>query len=326
MPRERNQKMKLSVLSNILREKTDEEHGLTTNELISLLARQGISANRQTIYNDIETLQGYGMDVIKETSANKTRYHMGRREFELAELKLLVDAIQASKFITEKKSRELIKKIANLASIYEAEQLKRQVVVQGRIKSMNESIYYVVDQISTAIRCNERISFIYLRWNKQKKLVPKRDERYEVSPWNLVWDSENYYLIAYDYEAKIIKHYRVDKMKCIELVGRKREGEKEYKRLDLGAYSRQFFSMYHGEIKRVKIKFNADIVGVIIDRFGRDIIICDANEKGWLETNVEVAVSKQFYGWVFGLGGDLKIVGPEEVVTEYETMKRGSQG
>ena len=200
MPKGTNQKLKLYYLSRIMMEKTDDEHFITMPEIQKELEGYGVTADRKSLYDDLEALRILGIDVIGEKDGRSYVYHVGKKQFEIAELKLLVDAIQSSKFITEKKSNELIKKLTGLASNYETSQLKRQVVVQGRIKTMNESIYYIVDDIHNAITNNKKIRFEYLKWNLDKKMERRKDKLYEVSPWALTWDDENYYLIGFDSE------------------------------------------------------------------------------------------------------------------------------
>ena len=198
MPKGSNQKLKLYYLAKIMTEKTDDEHMITMPEIQQELLKYNVTADRKSLYTDLEQLSVLGIEVIGEKDRNHFYYHVGSKQFEIAELKLLVDAIQSSKFITEKKSNELIKKLTGFASEYEAMQLKRQVVVQGRVKTMNESIYYFVDDIHRAIAENKQICFEYMTWNVEKKMEKHRDEPYTVSPWAMTWDDENYYLIAYD--------------------------------------------------------------------------------------------------------------------------------
>ena len=316
MPKGTKQKLKLYYLSRIMLKKTDDEHGITMPEIQEKLLGYGVTADRKSVYDDLESLKVLGIDIIGEKVGRNYLYHVGKKQFEIAELKLLVDSIQSSKFITEKKSRELIEKLTAFASEYEALQLKRQVVVQGRVKTMNESIYYVVDDIHKAISENSRIRFEYLKWNLKKKMVRKKDKIYEVSPWALTWNDENYYLIAFDSEAGCLKHYRVDKMRDIELTGEKRDGSKYFKKSDIAAYAKTNFGMFGGEETKVKLEFKDEMVGVLIDRFGTDISIRPVRE-GWSVTTVDVAVSEQFFGWVFGLGAKVRIIGPAEVVDRF---------
>ncbi len=318
-----NQKLKLLYLMKILLEKTDEMHSITMPEILSSLEAYGVTAERKSIYDDFEALRLYGMDIIGE-QRNKTYYYrVGERNFELAELKLLVDAVQSSKFITAKKSNELIKKIENLGSKFEASRLQRQVYVTERIKTMNESIYYNVDIIHTAIGSNVKIKFQYFRWNADKKMeLRKNGEFYCISPWALSWDSENYYLIGYDCEARIIKHYRVDKMLHIDLTNENREGKELFDQFDIAVYTKKMFGMYDGEIKKVKLECENRLAGVIIDRFGKDVQMMRSDNEHF-KVSIEVAVSQQFLAWVISIGEGVKLIGPECVVEKMkETVMR----
>ena len=314
MPKSSNQKLKLIYLMKILLEQTDEIHSLTIPEMIDALAAYDISAERKSLYNDIETLRVYGLDIIRIQEDRTFSYHIGNRQFELAELKLLVDSVQSAKFITAKKSNELIKKIEGLASKYEASQLHRQVFVAGRVKTMNESIYYNVDRIHTAIAENSRITFQYFQWNVDKEMELRHDGAlYEVSPWSLSWDDENYYLIAYDSSEGMIKHFRVDKMLSIKSNRKRREGRQAFNSFDMAAYARKMFGMYGGKQERVRIECDNSFAGVMIDRFGKDVSMVRLDDKRFV-VNVEVAVSRQFLAWIIGLGEGVTLVGPEHVV------------
>lgn len=314
MPKSSNQKLKLIYLMKILMESTDETHSITMTEIIEALAEYNISAERKSIYNDIECLRLYGMDIIGTQEDRTYYYHVGNRQFELAELKLLVDSVQYSKFITAKKSDELIKKLEGLTSKYEASQLHRQVYVAGRVKTMNESIYYNVDRIHTAIAENSKITFQYFQWNASKKMELRHDGAlYEVSPWSLSWDDENYYLVAYDSKEEIIKHFRVDKMLSISSTGERREGRQAFKSFDMAAYSRKVFGMYAGREERVKIECDNSFAGIMIDRFGKDVAMVRLDESRFM-VNVTVAVSRQFLAWIIGLGEGVRIAGPDSVL------------
>ena len=319
MPKGTKQKLKLYYLSRIMLEKTDDEHMITMPEIQRALEAYGVTADRKSLYADLQELEVLGIEVIGEKVGRNFYYHVGSKQFEIAELKLLVDAIQSSKFITEKKSNELIKKLTGMASEYEAAQLKRQVVVQGRVKTMNESIYYFVDDVHRAIAENRQISFEYMKWNVDKKMERRREEPYVVSPWALTWDDENYYLIAYDEEADCIKHFRVDKLKSIQVLKDRRVGRDKFNEFNLAKYSKMSFGMFGGEETKVKIAFHNDLVGVFLDRFGRDITIRPSGKKEWSEINVDVALSDQFLGWIFALGPNVKIVGPKEVVNRFKS-------
>lgn len=313
-----NQKLKLLYLMKILMEKTDETHGITMPEIISSLEAYGVSAERKSIYSDMESLRLYGMDIIGDKADGAFKYSIGNRQFELAELKLLVDSVQSAKFITAKKSNELIKKIESLGSKYEASQLHRQVYVSERVKTMNESIYYNVDLIHTAIGSNSKITFRYFQWDVNKKMVLKRNgERYELSPWALTCSNENYYMIAYDSNEDKIKHFRVDKMLKIDITGKKREGRDRFEQFDMGIYEKKMFGMFTGEELNVTLLCKNYMAGVMIDRFGKDITLLKVDDDSF-KVNVKVVVSIQFLSWVMGLSDGVKIVGPVSVV---EKMK-----
>lgn len=321
MAKGNNQKLKLSYLTRIMLEKTDDEHGLSMQQIIEELDRYGVSAERKSLYADFEDMtEKLGIEVIKEKRGRETLYHVAARDFEVAEVKLLIDAIQSSKFITERKSNELIKKVKKLVSAHQAAQLQRQVYVQGRIKTMNESIYYNVDSLHTAIAQNSRIKFQYCGWYPDKNLVPLNGGQFfEASPWALTWDDEYYYLVAFDHYEEKLKHYRVDKMVKISILDEKRSGKEIFEKFDMGTYSKVNFGMFHGDIRRVHISFPNYMVGVFIDRFGKDVTIrpCGENRS---EVIVNVAVSKQFFGWIASLGRWVKITGPDDVVDEMKTF------
>ena len=318
MPKSEKQKLKLLYITQYLMEKTDENHIATTTELIDYLASNGITAERKSIYTDIELLIDYGLDIVK-VKGRPAGYQLVSRQFELAELKLLVDAVQASKFITSKKSRELIGKLETLCSKKEARQLHRQVVVTNRTKAVNENIYYNVDQIYSAIAGNVKIRFLYFEWNVKKEMQLRRDGAfYEVSPWLLTWDDDNYYLIAYDDESRMIKHYRVDKMLKLSLSDKKRQGKEQFENFDIAAYSKKTFGMFAGEEKMVTLSCKTNLIGVIIDRFGNEVSLRE-NGEGFVLVRVKVAVSRQFFGWLTGLSDAVKIVGPKETAEEYRS-------
>ena len=321
MAKGNNQKLKLSYLTKIMLEKTDDEHGLTMPQIIEELDRYGVSAERKSLYADFEDMTDkLGIEIIKEKCGRETLYHVAGRDFEVAEVKLLIDAIQSSKFITERKSNELIKKVKKLVSAHQAAQLQRQVYVQGRIKTMNESIYYNVDALHTAIAQNSRIKFQYCGWYPNKELVPLNNGTFfEVSPWALTWDDEYYYLVAFDHYEEKLKHYRVDKMVKISILGEMRGGKELFEKFDMGSYSKVNFGMFHGDIKRVHISFPNYMVGVFIDRFGKDVTIRPDGENR-SEVIVNVAISKQFFGWIASLGRWVKITGPDDVVEEMKTF------
>ena len=318
MARSGNQKLKLLYLLKILTEQSDEEHCMSAQALIEALAVYDIKAERKSIYDDIAQLIDFGYDIVLVKAKTGGGYYLAGRDFELAELKLLVETVQASRFLTVNKSRDLISKIEKLASKAEAGQLQRQVYVANRIKTANESIYYVVDDIHRAIQNNRQISFQYLEWNLNRELVPRRDGRpYQVSPWALTCKDENYYLIAHDSEEDKIKHFRVDKMAKIRVMEEtKREGAALFERFDIADYANKTFGMYGGQEETVTLLFENHLIGVVMDRFGREAAV-RIRDEAHFSVRVRVAVSGQFFGWLTGLGEGAVIAAPAAVQEAY---------
>lgn len=320
----RNSKLKILYLMKILLEKTDETHSITMAEILENLRKYGIEAERKSIYSDIEQLKEYGLDIVM-TQANKNyHYQVISRQFELAELKLLVDSVQSARFITEKKSNDLIKKIESLASIYEAKELQHQVFVTERVKSKNEKILYNIDAIHRAISQNSKITFQYFNWDVNKKEVLRHDGKiYEESPWAMTLAEENYYLVCYDKnEPGGIKYFRVDKITNINVIEEPREGKNEFRNFDIAEYAKKRFRMYDGKEEYVNLVCENSFAGVIIDRFGKDVMIHPVDNEHF-KVRVNVAVSKQFYAWVLALGKGVEVVGPDYVVEEIKEMING---
>lgn len=314
MARNASQKRKVLYIMRYLLHHSDEAHPVTVHQMIGYLKEHGISAERKSIYDDIEALQQFGLDVIQVRDGNLYGYYIGSRAFELPELKLLVDSVQSSKFITHKKTISLIRKIENLASVYEAQLLSRQVFVKNRIKTMNESIYYNVDEIHTGISQDRKIRFRYFDYTVSKERHFRRDNAfYVVSPFSLTWDDENYYMLAYDSEAGRIKHFRVDKMVCIETIDEKRDGKEVYASLDMAVYTKKLFGMFSGEEQHVHMRFDNRLVGAVLDRLGRDAILIPDGDSHFT-VSADVVVSPQFFAWILGFGSLARITGPESVV------------
>ena len=315
-----NQKLKMLYLVQLFSRETDDTHKLTMPEIISKLAADGVNADRKTLYQDFEELRRFGFDIISEKDGRNFYYYLGSRDFELPELKLLVDSVQSSKFITDKKSGQLIKKLESLVSRYEGSQLHRQVIIAGRVKTMNESIYYNVDKIHAAIGADRQIRFKYFDWNLKKEMEPRYGGKwYQLSPWALMWDDEKYYLVAYDSKHETIIHYRVDKMTQIGILDEKREGHEAFSKFNIAHYTNTLFGMYAGDETKVTIEAENRLVSVFIDRFGKDIIIAPVDE-GHFRTTVTVAVSNQFFGWIMAIDGDVKIVAPDSVVMQMKAL------
>lgn len=319
MAKSANQKLKLLVLEDFLLRNSDENHPVTMTQIIEELARFDIKAERKSLYDDLEALRVYGLDIVQ----SRGNYYVGQRSFETPELKLLVDSIQSSKFITQKKTMSLIKKLEELTSIYDAQLLERQVYVRNRVKSMNESVYYNVDSISDAINQDRMIRFKYFEYTHTKeRRLRKNGAWYQVSPFALMWDDENYYMLAWDSEASSLKHYRVDKMLDITASEQSREGKEAFAGVDMSAYSKKIFSMFTGTDCQVKLRFANRLAGAVLDRFGRDVLLIPDGAEHFTVT-LELVVSPQFYAWVFAFGSDVEILSPEEL---RETMaKRGEE-
>ena len=321
MPKSSNQKLKLLYLMQMLLERSDENHPLTVQDMIDELSLHDISAERKSIYSDLEALRVFGLDIM-QSKGKSTGYYIASRDFELPELKLLVDSVQSSKFITHKKTLSLIKKIEGLASVYDAQLLQRQVYVRNRVKSMNESVYYNVDEISGAISRDRIIRFNYFEFDVNKQRRYRHNGKvYEISPFALMWDDENYYMLGYDPEAEKLKHYRVDKMTNIESAETERSGKELFAGMDMSSYSKQVFGMFTGSEQTVKLRFENRLAGAVIDRFGKEVmLIPDGNEH--FTVSADIAVSPQFYAWVFGFGTAVEILSPESARDEIAQLAK----
>ena len=316
MAKSSNQKLKQLYLLQILSEYTDEKHALTTQQLIEKLKEYDVTAERKSIYSDIEALTTIGYDILNDKSRDHNGYYMASRDFELPELKLLVDAVQSSRFITEKKSKELIGKLEKLCSKYDAVQLQRQVYVSDRLKTENESIYYNVDGIHEAIQKDKQITFKYYEWDADKNMRFKKDgATYQVSPYLLVWNDSNYYLVAYHEEDAMMKHYRVDKMNNLKVTEHGRTGKKDYKAFSPSLYTKKSFQMFGGEETTVTLQCEEYMAGVMIDRFGKQVSMRKM-PNGKIQVRTDIMVSNPFFGWLAGMNGAVKVIAPEEVAVQ----------
>lgn len=319
MPRSFNQKLKILYLMKFLQEKTDREHPVSVKDIIQTMEAYGISVERKTVYDDIETLRTFGMK-IGSRRGKPAGFYLEERTFELPELKFLMDAVQSSKFITEKQSAALVRKLEDLASVHEAKKLKSQVFLMPGIKTLNEEIYTNIETIYDAISANRQISFRYYQWTLSRELKPKRGgERYRVSPGKLLWNNDNYYLMGLDESSGIVKHYRVDKMMDVAVEEEKRSGESVFRDFDMGRFSAETFGMFDGKETILKIRFSNELVGVVLDRFGKKAVLQRSDDTlFFLQTHIRV--SGQFFGWLTGLGPGAEIVSPEEVRKEYKSF------
>lgn len=309
------QKHKLLILRNILMEQSDENHKLSVADLIKKLGTYGINVERKTIYDDIATLQEAGTDIIAQRDGHSNCYYVSSRLFQDEELLVLADAVASSKFLTQKKSNELIKKLQQLTSKYKAQQLKRSIHVENRVKTYNEAIYYSINAIHGAIYHNKKISFKYTEYGLDKKKHYRHEgEVYIVSPYRLVWESDCYYLVCYCQKHEKICRYRVDRMDKVELIDEERRqlsnGEEEITRELMGTYS-----MYGGTKETVTLEMSARLINVLIDRFGEGVRMRRTSEDKF-RVSVSVQISPTFWGWLFAFGKDAEIIAPEWVRNE----------
>ena len=314
MPKSENQKQKILFIMDYLQKHSHKDHIVSTPELQKMLRENGISADRKSIYSDIKALMEYGLDIVSVPGKNGGYYIASPKDFQLSELKLLVDAVLSSKYLTERKSRDLIHKLCDLCGTdKEAELIERNLLVSGRVKSMNESIYYNIDVIQEAISKNVQISFRYFDWDM--KLQRKyREKEYLASPYGLCQDNENCYLLAYS-ERHGITSYRADRMDSIQLTNIKRVPCPELTGKALIEHANQLFQMYSGEALQVKMCFHKNLLNVVIDRFGKDIMLIPDGDE-YFNITAKVAVSPIFLSWIIGFGDKAKILYPESVVSQ----------
>ncbi len=317
MPKATGQKLRILYLLEILKRRTDETHSLTTAQLITALARYGVTADRKTIYDDLQALEDGGYDLLR-AKGKKGGVKLLSRDFDLPEVKMLVDAVQSSHFITEEKSRRLTGKLGALASEYQEKALSRHFYIGDRIKSDSASVLYTVDAINEAINENRKLSFHYWNWNHEKQKVFRRNgESYLVSPWELTIDDNNYYLIAYDDKNGELRHFRVDKMTDAAPTDLARTGVELTRYLTLPDYRAPQFGMFGGQTVTVKIKAPLSLAGVFIDRFGQEVIMHRLDDR-FLTVRTAVCPSPQFFGWLVGLGAGVSILEPAELREDYK--------
>lgn len=318
MPRSYDQKLKILYILDYLQKNSHEEHPVRAAELIEMLSKKEISCDRKTIYSDIATLQEFGIDIITVPGKNGG-YYVATRSFQLPELKLLIDAVQSSRYLTEAKSRELIEKLCNQCNEHDASLLKRNVYVSGRVKSMNETIYYNVNDIQEAISQNRQITFRYFDWGLDGKRH-YREKQYMASPYGLCQDNENCYLLAYS-QRHGITSYRVDRMTDIRVTDDKRIPCPELTGKAFTEHANKLFQMFAGDAMDVKLRFHKTLLNVVIDRFGRDTMLIPDGEDHFNFT-VRVAVSPMFLSWVIGFGDKAQILYPQSVIEECRELCR----
>ena len=302
----------------ILLEKTDEEHPLAIAEIIEELAAYNIRAERKSLYSDFELLRQFGLDIETQRS-NTTRYYIAQRQFELPELKLLVDAAQSCRFISKKKSEVLIKKLSSLTSTEQAKQLRRQVYISDRVKTINESVYYNIDRIHYAINNKKKITFKYFDYDESKKQIfRKQGNLYKATPAALCWNEDKYYLITYTEHYDSYTHYRVDRMSAVTAL--EENGDKiDKSKFNIAQYTKRVFGMFNGEIVRARLSFDNSYANVVFDHFGKDVRIISA-DGGWFDILADVSVSPVFFAWIFTFGDKAKIKEPENLIAEMKLL------
>ena len=319
MPRLSNQKRKLFFLRELLLEYTDENHPMSMKEIIKQLGAKGIPAERKSLYDDLETLKVLGTD-IRTVRKKTTGYYVEKRDFELSELKLLVDAVSASKFIPRKDGEELIKKLTNLAGVYDRPSLNRQVFVSNKNPSLENDLFSTIDRIHEAIENDTDVEFKYFGWTVRKEKEFRRNGAfYKISPWSLVWDDNNYYLVGYDTEIGEIRHFRVDKMVDIKSTETKRSGKEQFEKFDIQSYSDAVFGMFGGKMEKVTLKCEKRLANVMLDRFGSKTVIL--NDGDSFRITVNLIPGPVFLGWVLSFGGEVEIVSTESTKNLLEELK-----
>lgn len=323
-----NQKLKVLHLLDILREQSDEQHPLTLSQIMQALEHRGVEIrDRKSLYSDMDALRDYGVDILGQHRGREYVYYLGEREFELPELKLLADAVQSSRFITQHKTRRMLAKLQQLTSVHQGRELQRQSHILNRSKATGEQIYYSVDAIHHAIDQGRQITFQYYEWvltwgrEKVEKRLRRDGKRYRVSPIVLIWEDENYYLRAYDHDRQEARSYRVDKMQQIR-VEETHVRVPEEDRVDPALYTKKAFNMFSGQVETVKLQLENHLIGVVVDRYGQDVFLSPGEDADHFFATIEVALSAQFYSWVFSFGSEAVILEPAWVA---QTMKEKLQ-
>ncbi len=307
-------KLKLLYIMNFLQDQSDEDHPVTLEDIQNELLSHGIEAERKSIYNDINLLRDFGLDIASQRGRD-SNYRLLSRLFELAELKLLVDAVESSRFVTTRKTRELINKLASLTSRHQAQSLQHQLIRTGKVKAANESVLYTIDTVHQAIDRDRQISFRYQEYTIDKQIRFRRGgERYHVSPFAMTWDDEHYYLIAYYERYGRLSQFRIDRMNDVQVSQQPRFRLDHT--FDLGDYVRSTFGMFSGETQDLQICFHQELIEVVVDRFGQNIAFHTDGENHFT-VNLKVVISPSFWGWLFQFGEKARVVAPQTAVEAY---------
>lgn len=310
-------KRRMVLLWKLLYDQTDEEHPVTTYDIVDYMAENGIKVSRKTIKPDVDLMVECGFDIVT-VSGKPNKYFWGSRELQVPELKLLLDAVSSSRFLTKKKSDELKTKLTGLASIHQRKQLSRHIYTTNTVKPRNESIYYTVDRINDAIEARCRISFKIVEFDGKRRKVYRNDgETYIVSPYALYWNDDFYYVVGWSDKHEGVSAFRADRMDHLEILDEK--AVRRPKGFRISDYSHKVFEMFDGEEVAVTLQCKNQLMKYVIDRFG-DKFKFEPGNDGTFTCEVEVCLSPTFYGWVFGFGGDIRILSPDEAVQSIVQM------
>ncbi len=321
MEKSESKKLVLLYFQQLFLERTDKTHYIRMPEILSFLESKGIFVDRRTVYAAISLLNTVDFEIVGVQEKGGYKYHHPNRLFDTNELKFLIDSIAISKFLTEKKSKELINKIKSLSSSFDSQLFNRNVLLNKRIKSMNDKVFKNLDTIYAAIAANHQINFQYLHWNPQRKLVSKAGKIYIVSPYAVSLTDDNYYLIAFDGNSNELRHYRIDKMQSVKILDLERDGKSLFRSFDIVDYSKKTFGMFGGREETITLEVMNNLAGVFIDRFGESANIRpNFDNPNTFIVRITVYVSPQFFAWIFGLGKDIKIISPKSVVSEFKSM------
>ena len=316
-----NQKQKLLCIMRMLQEETDASQGLSMPQIIERLEVQGIKAERKALYRDLEALRGAGFE-IRKLPTRPVQYALIRSELGIDDVMMLVDVVQSSPFLTERKSNQLVRSLKKLVSERERKMLEKRVHVHGRIRNQNESVFHSVDKIHEALQRRRKIEFLYFSYDTNKNPQPRHDGKlYVVTPVKVVYADNNYYLAAYDDEDQLIKTYRVDRMKIAQMSSKPATRCAEIANYGMDSFEYQRFGMYHGEPKCVTLHVNSELMDAIVDRFGRGVEVVKATESS-ADVRVNVEVSPQFFGWLAGLDGKVTIRAPKKLKEDYRAWLR----
>lgn len=317
MPRANEQKIKLLVLYDILQRETDEEHPLSTNEIIERLSARGIEVSRKILPGDIELLNKYGFEILSYKKKSHY-YYVAYRPFDIAELKVLIDAVQAATFISESKTEGLVNRLASMAGEKQAEKLKQNFICYDTVKKDSKYIFYYIDEIERAIEQGNKISFCYcyLTYKAERK-YRKDGQKYIVNPLALVYSRENYYVVCYDNNHKGCANYRIDRIADLRIEPERIDQRADFENFNINTYRRQAFSMYNGELTEVQLTVHEDLIEEIFDKFGEKTKLCPQGEE-YYTTVVSVQVSPAFFRWVIGSIGKIKIYSPRQIKEQFD--------